>query len=79
MDKYLISSRNGFTLYRFKTCTLCCVMAERLSTRDSNSGVSDLQSVGSSSDLNTCVLKQDANPLLVRPVDGLQTSTLLSL
>ena len=54
-------------------------MAERLSTRDSNSGVSDLQSVGSSSDLNTCVLKQDANPLLVRPVDGLQTSTLLSL
>ncbi len=33
-------------------------------------GVSDQQSVGLSPGLETCVLKQDIPPLLLRPLDG---------
>ncbi len=38
------------------------VVAERLRARDSSSGVSDQQSVGSSPGRGTCVLEQDTLP-----------------
>ena len=44
-------------------------MAEWLRGPNSNSGVSDQQSVGSIPSRDTCVLKQDTSPLL-RPSDG---------
>ena len=44
------------------------VVAEWL--RAPRSGVSDRQSVGSSPGLDTCVLEQDALPLLPCPSDG---------
>ena len=44
-------------------------VVERLRALDSNSCVSDQQSVGSNPSRDTCVLKQDTEPLL-RPSDG---------
>ena len=54
----------------YKVHTSGSVMAERLRAPNSNSGVSDQQSVRSNPESrDTCVLKQDTSPLLC-PSDG---------
>ena len=49
------------------------VVAERVSTPDLCSGDSGQQSVGLNLSRDSCVLKQDTKPLLLRPSDGTQS------
>ena len=44
-------------------------MVQRIRVPDSSSGVSDQQSMGSSSSCGTCVLEQDTLPQLLCPTD----------